>query len=97
MKKISLLTSIFLFSTTTWAKDTSVTLGVPSMNCMTCPYTVQKALEKVEGVHNVEVSYATKEATVRFDDTKTNILMLIEATTNAGYSSSVKTDATNER
>ena len=47
MKKIVLLTSLFLFSATTWAKDASVTLEVPTMNCVTCPYTVQKALEKL--------------------------------------------------
>lgn len=49
----------------------------------------KKALNKVEGVENIEVSFEKKEALVTFDDAKTTVEALLEATKNAGYPSSV--------
>ena len=95
MKKIALLTSLFLFSATTWAKDASVTLEVPTMNCVTCPYTVQKALEKVDGVTRADVDFDSKLAVVSYDDTKASPETLTDATKNAGYPSSVNVGAIN--
>jgi periplasmic mercuric ion binding protein len=73
-----------------WAAPRTVTLAVPGMNCPACPFTVKKALERVEGVQQVEVSYKTLEAVVTFDDSKTTIEALTAATGDAGYPSSVK-------
>ena len=53
MKKL-LLTMALLSSTTAWAELKTVTLEVPSMNCVTCPVTVKLALKKVKGVKTVE-------------------------------------------
>ena len=61
---------------------------VEGMTCAACPITVKKALSKVEGVNQVDVSFDKREAVVTFDDAKTTIQKLTEATTNAGYSSS---------
>ena len=55
------------------------------MTCEACPLIVKGTLAKVEGVRNVEVSYARKTATVTFDDGKVTVKSLIEATTGAGY------------
>lgn len=60
------------------------------MTCAACPITVKKALTKVEGVSQVDVSFDQREAVVTFDDVKTTVQKLTEATTNAGYPSSVK-------
>ena len=49
MKKIALLSLLALFSVGTWAEQQTVTLDVPSMNCVTCPFTVKRALKNVEG------------------------------------------------
>jgi len=89
MKKL-LLTMALLSSTTAWAELKTVTLEVPSMNCVTCPVTVKLALKKVEGVKTVEATYEPNEAIVTFDDTKTNTKELMAATENAGYPSNVK-------
>lgn len=72
------------------AAEKTVTLSVPSMNCSACPITVHKALEKVPGVQNVKATYEPKEAVVTFDDAKTSVEKLFEATKNAGYPSSLK-------
>ena len=68
----------------------TVTLSVPGMTCSACPITVKKALQKVDGVEKVAVTYEPKEAVVTFDDSKTTVDKLREATTKAGYPSSPK-------
>ena len=89
MKK---LLTIFAISATlnapAWAATTTVTLSVPGMKCATCPITIKKALNKVEGVENIDVNLEKKEAVVTFDDTKTTVETLLEATKNAGFPSS---------
>lgn len=72
------------------AATKTVTLSVAKMTCAACPITVKKALDKVEGVEKVEVSFENKEAVVTFDDAKTKANDLMEATKNAGYPSTVK-------
>jgi len=73
-----------------WAATRTVTLSVPGMTCAACPITVKKALSKVDGVKRAEASYAKREAVVTFDDAKTSVRKLTEATEEAGYPSSVK-------
>ncbi len=72
------------------AATKTVTLSIPGMTCAACPITVKKALDKVGGVERVEASYEKKEAVVTFDDSKTKVKDLTEATKNAGYPSTVK-------
>lgn len=72
------------------ADPQTVVLDVQNMTCELCPITVKKALDKVEGVEKVEASYEKKEAVVTFDDAKTKVKDLMEATKNAGYPSTVK-------
>ncbi|WP_288367492.1 mercury resistance system periplasmic binding protein MerP [uncultured Alcanivorax sp.] len=72
-----------------WAKPQTITLDLPTMNCAMCPITVKKALKRVDGVAKAEVSYEHKQAVVTFEDTQTSAEKLIEATTNAGYSSTL--------
>lgn len=90
MKKLLFIFTLSVFSLSVWAKPQTVTLDLPTMNCAMCPITVKKALTKVEGVSGAEVSYEKKEAVITFDDAKTNANALVEATTNAGYPSTVK-------
>ncbi|MFE8069991.1 mercury resistance system periplasmic binding protein MerP [Marinobacteraceae bacterium S3BR75-40.1] len=68
----------------------TVTLSVPGMTCAACPITVKVALNKVDGVSQVHVSYPDREAVVVFDDTITAVEALTQATENAGYPSTPK-------
>ena len=79
-----------LIASTASAAPRTVTLDVPGMTCAACPFTVKKALTKVDGVQKVEVSYEQREAIVTFDDAKVGTTDLTTATQNAGYPSSVK-------
>jgi len=71
------------------AAQQTVTLSVPGMSCAACPITVKKALSKVAGVGKAEVDYENRQATVTFDDAKTDVAKLTGATADAGYPSSV--------
>jgi mercuric ion binding protein len=79
-----------LASSAALAGEQTVTLRVENMYCSACPITVKSSLEAVPGVAEAVVSYAKKTAVVTFDDAKTAVPALINATTNAGYPSSVK-------
>ncbi|MBS0325259.1 MAG: mercury resistance system periplasmic binding protein MerP [Proteobacteria bacterium] len=72
------------------AAPRTVTLSVPSMTCSACPITVKTALQRVDGVQTVAVTYEPKEAVVTFDDARTTVAKLREATANAGFPSLLK-------
>ncbi len=72
------------------AESKTVTLAVQNMTCELCPLAVKKALEKVPGVSAAQVDFATKTATVTYDPDQTQPEALIQATTNAGYPSTVQ-------
>lgn len=73
-----------------WAAPQTVKLAVPGMTCPACPITVKTAIAKVAGVNKVDVNFGRREAVVTFDDAKTSVQKLTQATENAGYPSSVK-------
>ena len=73
------------------AAPATATLSVPSMDCAACPITVKKALTKVNGVTQAKVDFEKRQATVTFDDAKTNVQALTLATKNVGYPSTFMT------
>ena len=83
-------TFCMLACSTAFAAERTVTLAVKNMYCAACPHTVKASLEAIPGVANVVVSYKDKTATVTFDDAKTGVNALTDATTNAGYPSAPK-------
>ncbi len=68
------------------AAERTVTLGV-KMGCPTCPYIVKQSLARVAGVLDVSVSYGDQIAIVRFDDQKTSVGTLSQATADVGFPS----------
>ncbi|TAJ30530.1 mercury resistance system periplasmic binding protein MerP [Bosea sp. (in: a-proteobacteria)] len=91
MKKlVSLIALMGALSTPAWAATKTVTLAVPGMTCAACPITVKTALAKVAGVEKTDVSFERREAVVTYDDAKTTVAALTNATAGAGYPSTVK-------
>jgi periplasmic mercuric ion binding protein len=86
-RRFTSLLFIAAMSTSVWAATKTVTLNVPGMTCPACPITIKKALNKVQGVSNVDVNHEKKQAVVTFDDAKTDTETLVKATTDAGYPS----------
>lgn len=95
-KRFTLIAIFLLSSLPAWSATQTVTLAVPDMTCAACPITVKIALKKVEGVSRVEVSYPNREAVVSFDDTRTSVETLTQATGDAGYPSTLKTPKANQ-
>lgn len=90
MKKLLASLALVAVTAPVWAATQTVTLTVPGMTCAACPITVKKALSKVEGVSQVDVTFEKREAVVTFDDAKASVQKLTKATEDAGYPSSVK-------
>jgi mercuric ion binding protein len=74
------------------AAEKTVVLNVKNANCELCAPIVKRVLAGVQGVTSVDVKQADQMAdpiaTVKYDDTLTNVPALVTATTNAGYPSS---------
>ena len=60
-------------------------LKVTGMTCGGCTSAVTRALVAVDGVHNVDVSLATGEAKLDFDESMTSVDKLKLAIEEAGY------------
>ena len=88
----ALLIALFtmLAFTTLASAPRTVTLDVQNMTCAVCPLTVKKSLEKVPGVSAVKVSFEKHSALVTFDPDRTGPEALVQATTDAGYPSTVQ-------
>ena len=65
-------------------------LDVRNMTCDLCPLTVKKSLQKVPGVTQAQIDFAKKTATVAFDADRVTTAVLVKATTDAGYPSTVR-------
>lgn len=87
MKTLAAFALVTFLAPATWAATQTTKLDVPGMTCPTCPITVKKALQRVEGVSNISVDLAHKQVVVTFDNAKTNNAALVKATTDAGYPS----------
>lgn len=61
------------------------TLTIDGMTCGGCVTSVTNALKQVQGVNNVNVSLADKQAVIDFDDSQTTVDTLKEAIEDAGY------------
>jgi len=79
-----------LVSPGAFAAEKTITLAVQHMTCTACPGTVKASLQRVPGVTNVVVSLEDKTAIVTYDDSKTQVDALVNATTHAGYPSAPK-------
>ena len=74
------------------AGETTVILAVRNWYCAACPHVIKQSLAAVPGVINVTVSDKTKTASVTFEDTKTDVKSLTQATAEAGYPSFLYTE-----
>ncbi|GAB4244830.1 MAG: hypothetical protein OHK0028_23000 [Deltaproteobacteria bacterium] len=66
-----------------------VTLSVRNMTCSTCAVTVKKSLTRVEGVKDAKVTLRPPQAAVTYDPAKVRVERLIEATSKAGFPSTI--------
>lgn len=93
MRRFISLAGMLLTTTAFAGPPRTVILQVQNMTCQACPIVVRKALQRVPGVSSANVDFALKTATVTFDPDRVKPVALIQATTNAGFPSTVKAAA----
>ena len=59
--------------------------AIDNMTCPACPFTVKKAMARVDGVTSVTVDFAAKTATALFSPTLTTAHEIAAASTDVGY------------
>ena len=60
-------------------------IKVQGMTCGGCVASVKRALQRIEGVENVEVSLADAQARVQYDPARVNESQLRSAIEDAGF------------
>lgn len=93
MKTLVFATSVsVLLTSSVFAAERGINLSVPGMFCASCPFIVQAAIGKVEGVLSVTTDLDKRTAFVRYDDAIATIDEITSASTNAGYEATVIID-----
>jgi len=87
---LALLLWIFADIQPVWAESRTAILTIPGMSCAACPLTIKMALNRIAGVTGMTFNVDSRQAIVRFDDTKTGIEALLRATSDAGYPATLK-------
>jgi len=62
-----------------------ITLKIKDMSCASCAQTVEKALNKADGVSEAQVNFAAEKAYITFDPRKSSREKLIKVVKNSGY------------
>lgn len=65
--------------------DKLLLIKIDGMHCHKCEATIRKALSNMNGVHEVEVDFPSKQASVLFDPSQVSVKELTGAVTTAGY------------
>lgn len=96
MKRINTLILLLVAASLAFANvnadegsDQEATFAVDKMTCATCPITVRKAMQRVNGVKDVTVDFDAKTAKVLYDSTLTDAKQIGEASSNVGFPATV--------
>ena len=65
---------------------------IEGMTCQACASRIEKVLNKKDFIESAEVNFASEEAQVTFDDSKTSIADIIAIIQKTGYGAQEKTD-----
>lgn len=68
---------------------------IKGMTCSACSSHVQKCVNSLDGIINANVNLLTNSMIVEFDETKTNIKLIIDAVNNSGYTALLKSNKAN--
>ena len=67
------------------AESKQLTLPITGMYCANCVSTIERNLQKVEGVQEALVNLSSERAVVRFDPARARLEDLIARVVRAGY------------
>ncbi len=88
----TMITSLILATNFAAASESeqTVTFEVEKMTCSTCPIAVRKAMQRVDGVKEVNVDLDSKNAVVIYDASVTTATEIGSASTDVGFPASVR-------
>lgn len=66
-------------------RDQFVMIKIEGMHCHRCQKTIQQALQRHAGVHEVEVDFPSGQASVLYDPAAVKIRELVDTITEMGY------------
>jgi mercuric ion binding protein len=66
-------------------KVLTATFSIEKMTCATCPITVRKAMQRVDGVKEVTVDFDSQTAIVVYDVSLTDVEEIAVSSTNVGF------------
>lgn len=97
MKNIGMFVSLAIFLSVNFVaaagSERTVKFEVQKMTCATCPLTVRKAMQRVDGVKSVSVDFNSKTAIVTFDRNSTTPTEIADASADVGFPANVIEDA----
>ena len=67
------------------SRDQLAVIRIEGMHCHKCEQAIQRALKQYPGVHEVEVDFASGQASVLFDRGSVTVGQLMESVNHAGY------------
>ena len=67
------------------ARDQLAVIRIEGMHCHKCELSIQKSLQSLPGVHEVEVDFNSGQASVLFDKGSVTIGQLMDTVNQAGY------------
>ena len=65
--------------------EDNVTLPVTGMSCANCAMNIERALNKVPGIKEARVNFASEEATIVFDGAKVQVKDVVDKIQDAGF------------
>jgi copper chaperone CopZ len=65
--------------------DLLALIRIEGMHCHKCEQKIQRALASLPGVHEVEVDFNSKQASVLFEKGSVKVKQLMDAITKSGY------------
>lgn len=65
--------------------DQFVMIRIEGMHCHRCQNAIRKSLHLIPGVHEVEVDFPSKLASVLYNPRQTQVRALVDAVAEAGY------------
>ena len=67
------------------ADDQLALIRIEGMHCHRCEQAIKKALAPYEGIHEVEVDFASGQASVLYQPNSVTIKQMMDAINDAGY------------
>ena len=85
MKSTAIFLGVLLMAAVAMAKEVTTEIKVSGMTCQACTVSVQKSVEKVEGVKRADASSDKGLALVLYDDANANEQQIRDAINKTGF------------